>query len=61
MYVLVLWPESQEYMEREWFDTEAVICNTDMNHTLADERAAYFIPIKYVDDNISINWSKKLN
>lgn len=37
-YVLVSWPESQEYMEEEWFDEEAVL------HL--DEASAYFIPLK---------------
>jgi len=39
-YTLVSWPESQEYMEEEWFEEEAVL-----NH---EESLAYFIPTKYV-------------
>lgn len=34
-YILVQWPESQQYMEEEWFDEEAV---------LSDE-SSYFIPL----------------
>ena len=58
MYVLVLWPDSQEYMEKEWFNTEAVLCNPQPNHRLAGEHSAYFIPIKYVNNVISIKWKK---
>jgi len=39
-YTLVLWPESQEYMEKEWFQEEAHLC--------IDIDASYFIPTKYV-------------
>ena len=54
MYVLVLWPESQELMDKEWFDTEAVLVSVDnFDHTLAKESAAYFVPIKYIDDKIT--------
>lgn len=54
MYVLVLWPESQELMDKEWFDTEAVPVRVDTaEHTLADESSAYLVPIKYIDDKIS--------
>jgi len=38
-FLLVEWPESQEYMEEEWFD-EAVL------HP--DLPSAYFIPAKYL-------------
>ena len=37
-YEYVGWPESQEYMDEEWFDHEAI---------LADEQA-YLIPIERV-------------
>ena len=48
-YVLVLFPDVQEYMEKEWFDSEAVLCTVDnTNHRLAEEYSAYFIPIKYI-------------
>ena len=48
-YVLVLFPEVQEYMEKDWFDNLAVPCMVDdPTHFLADEYSAYFIPIKYV-------------
>lgn len=35
-YILVEWPESQEYMEKDWFEDEAVL-NVWMS-------SAYFIP-----------------
>jgi hypothetical protein len=61
MYVLVLWPESQEYMDKEWFDVEAVLCNLynapGSEHRLADESAAYFIPIKYINNTIKFIYS----
>lgn len=45
-YILVLWPESQEFMEEEWFQDEAV---------LADHEniggSAYFIPENRIIDN----------
>lgn len=37
-YCLIQWPESQEYMEEEWFNDEAIL---DVNNP-----SAYFIPIK---------------
>ena len=44
-YSLVQFPESQKYMEEEWFKEEAILA-------LGDEgkfgKTAYFIPIKYI-------------
>lgn len=37
-YCLVQWPESQQYMEEEWFEEEAIL---NIN-----QPSAYFIPIK---------------
>jgi hypothetical protein len=42
-YVLVQWPESQEYMEEDWFDAEAIL---DVEGKFGD--SAYFIPIKRI-------------
>ncbi len=42
-YVLVQWPESQEYMEEDWFDAEAIL---DIEGRFGD--SAYFIPIKRI-------------
>ena len=44
-YVLVQWPESQEYMEEEWFDDEAILALGSEDITGS---SAYFIPIKHV-------------
>ncbi len=44
-YVLVQWPESQEYMEEEWFDDEAILALGSEDITGS---SAYFIPIKRV-------------
>jgi hypothetical protein len=44
-YILVEWPESQNYMEEEWFDEEAIFCGGSEDKTGG---SAYFIPIKYV-------------
>jgi hypothetical protein len=41
-YVLIQWPESQEYMEEEWFDKEAIL---DVD---GESGSAYFIPLKYL-------------
>lgn len=37
-YVLVEWPESQDLMDEDWFDEEAVLSSTGSS--------AYFVPIK---------------
>jgi len=48
-YTLVPFPDVQEYMNEEWFDTEAVLCTPqEKNHTLSDEKSAYFIPNEYL-------------
>lgn len=39
LYELVLWPESQAYMDEPWFEDEAVLANPITK--------AYFIPIEY--------------
>lgn len=39
-YTYVPWPDSQDYMDEEWFDEEAIL---DVNNS-----SAYFIPTKYV-------------
>lgn len=38
-YVLVPFPESQEFMEKEWFEQEACLADYEMFG-----RACYFIP-----------------
>lgn len=35
-YVLIYWPESQDFMEEEWFNKEAIL----------SENSSYFIPVK---------------
>lgn len=37
-YVLVEWPESQDLMEEDWFEEEAILSFTGSS--------AYFVPIK---------------
>lgn len=44
-YVLVQWPESQDYMEEEWFDEEAILVLGSEDKTGS---SAYFIPIKRI-------------
>lgn len=44
-YVLVTFPKSQEYMEEEWFDDEAILALGSEDITGS---SAYFIPIKRV-------------
>tara|TARA_R100000808_G_C2065591_1_gene95181 strand:- start:406 stop:558 length:153 start_codon:yes stop_codon:yes gene_type:complete len=42
-YILILWPEVQDYMEEEWFNKEAILYQA-----MRDEQehldSAYFIP-----------------
>lgn len=42
-YCLIQWPDSQEYMEEDWFEEEAILALGSEEKTGA---AAYFIPIK---------------
>ena len=44
-YVLVQWPDSQDYMEKEWFEEEAILALGSEEQTGS---SAYFIPLKYV-------------
>jgi len=43
-YTLVMWPESQPYMDEDWFEAEAVLENEGKFGS-----AAYFIPTKYIE------------
>lgn len=43
-YTLVMWPESQAYMEEAWFEDEAVLENEGKFGS-----GAYFIPTKYIE------------
>ena len=49
-YILILWPESQDYMEEKWFREEAIL------HQASDEQehidSAYFIPAHRVDNEV---------
>jgi hypothetical protein len=48
LYVLVLWPESQAYMEKEWFRAEAILAMPlDSQEDLS---SAYFIPKERYDE-----------
>lgn len=40
-YVIVTWPESQELMEEDWFEDEAIL---DVDAKFGS--SAYFIPLK---------------
>jgi hypothetical protein len=42
LYKLVLWPESQTYMDEPWFDEEAILAIDAFG-----ESQAYFIPVQY--------------
>ena len=44
-YVLVQWPESQEFMEEEWFEEESILALGSEDKTGS---SAYFIPIKRI-------------
>ena len=41
-YILFSWPESQEYMEEEWFQDEAILA-LGVEESVGS--SAYFIPI----------------
>lgn len=45
-YTLVLFPESQQYMDEPWFDEEAILYQA-IRDEQEDYGAAYFIPTKY--------------
>lgn len=44
-YILVQWPESQDLMEEEWFDEEAILALGSEDKTGS---SAYFVPIKRI-------------
>lgn len=44
-YILVEWPESQDYMEEEWFQEEAILALGNEDKTGS---SAYFVPIKRI-------------
>lgn len=48
-YILVLFSESQNYMEEPWFQTETFLANSVEANTDQEwvGNAAYFIPEKY--------------
>lgn len=45
LYKLVLWPESQAYMDMPWFEEEAILALGKEDITGG---SAYFIPLKYI-------------
>lgn len=44
LYVVVPWPESQEYMEEPWFEDESVLIN-DHSGIIKYGGSAYMIPV----------------
>ena len=42
-YILIEWPESQDYMVESWFDEEAIFVSGSETGS-----SAYFVPIKYI-------------
>ncbi|MBO9681965.1 MAG: hypothetical protein J7502_04750 [Flavisolibacter sp.] len=46
-FMLVIWPESQIYMDEEWFQEEAILALGIENSVGC---AAYFIPLKRIID-----------
>lgn len=48
-YILVLWPESQEFMDEEWFEEEALLANTLSQKF--DMHSAYLIPESRIINN----------
>jgi hypothetical protein len=41
-YILILWPEVQDYMEEKWFNKEAILYQATDEQEYLD--SAYFIP-----------------
>lgn len=44
-YVLVQWPDSQDFMEEDWFEEEAIFCGGSEDKT---GDSAYFIPLNRI-------------
>lgn len=44
-YLLVEFPDAQEFMDKDWFEEEAIFCGGSEEKTGS---SAYFIPIKYL-------------
>ena len=44
VYKLVLWPEVQQYMDEDWFESEACLAP----YEYVGEHQAYFIPIENI-------------
>lgn len=52
LYVLVRWPDSQDYMEYDWFKEEAILALGKEEFTGS---SAYFIPVNRIkNENLSI-------
>jgi hypothetical protein len=45
-YVLIEWPESQDFMEEKWFQGEAILANEDQFSS-----SSYFIPEERIINN----------
>ena len=43
-YILVQWPDSQEYMDEDWFALEAILDH----EAKFGQHSAYFIPLKRI-------------
>ena len=57
-YVLVQWPESQNYMEEEWFRDEAILALGSEDRTGS---SAYFIPLeRYLESPINENFKSNV-
>jgi hypothetical protein len=52
LYVLVRWPDSQDYIEYDWFEEEAILALGKEEFTGS---SAYFIPVNRIkNENLSI-------
>lgn len=58
-YILVQWPESQELMEKEWFQEEAILA---IGYEDKTGSFAYFVPKHRVHNQWSLfeEWMRKL-
>lgn len=53
VYILIEWPDSQEYMEEEWFEEEAILATPHEDGSLS---SAYFIPKNRYDNMTKLSF-----
>ncbi len=61
-YILVQWPEVQDYMEYPWFRSECFLCGYSEESTqeLGSLDSAYFIPYNRLEEVASLKLNELL-